>query len=142
MLKFFFNRNSKMITLMETWGLLLTFGWFYRLIPTDQRLTKIGIGIYFLEYLFLKVCALFHWHKEAKRFEGIELHFKKGLIPTAYLMALTSTIGFLTGSEFLLWFSILLLGIIAHVNVILLYLHCKDKNKTPINYFSGNKFKT
>ncbi|MBI4124438.1 MAG: hypothetical protein HY466_00725 [Deltaproteobacteria bacterium] len=141
MLKFFFNRFSKMVVLMEMLGVVFTAGWFYQLLQNPPGgFTKIFFGLYLFEYLFLRLCATVRWHKQARRYEGIELQFKKGMIPASYAMALTSGIGFFTGSALLLWPAVALIGVVAHVNVLLLYLHFKDKNQTPVNYFSGNKF--
>ncbi|MBI4223577.1 MAG: hypothetical protein HY609_01475 [Deltaproteobacteria bacterium] len=130
-----------MVILMEALGVALTAGWLHHLLQNSPGLfTKILFGLYLFEYLFLRLCATVRWHKQARRYEGIELQFKKGMIPASYLMALTSGVGFFTGSSFLLGPAVILIGVVAHVNVILLYLHFKDKNPTPINYFSGNKF--
>ena len=120
--------------------MVFTAGWIFHLLQHPPGWpTKIFLGLYLFEYLFLRLCTTVRWHPRARRYEGIELQFKKGMIPTSYLMALTSAVGFFAGSTLLLWPAVVLIGIIAHVNVILLYLHFKDKNATPINYFSSNK---
>lgn len=119
---------------MEILGVALTIAW----IIQGERIS-IPFGIYLFLYLFLRFCTTVRWHRGAKRYEGIELQFKKAMIPTSYILAMTSGVGFVTGSSILLWLAISLLAIIAHVNCILLTLHYKDKNTTPINYFSGNK---
>lgn len=135
MLKFFFHRFSKVVYLMEILGVLFTVGWIFQ-----TQTIPIPFAIYLSTYLFLRFCTSVRWHKGAKRYEGIELQFKKAMIPTSYIIAITSGVGFFTHSTLFLWLAIPFLVIIAHVNVILLYLHCKDKNTTPINYFSANKF--
>lgn len=137
MLKFFFNRFSKVVYTMEILGVLFTVGWL-----AQTQSISIPFAIYLGEYLFLRFCTTVRWHKGAKRYEGIELQFKKAMIPASYLMAITSGIGFWMGSTLLLWVAIPLLAILAHVNWILIYLYCRDKNTTPINYFSNNKFLT
>lgn len=143
MLKFFFNRFSKVVIAMEIAGILFTAGWIYRwLYESPSLLTKVVMALYVLEYLFLRFCTTKRWYKNADRYEGIELHFKKAMIPTSYMMAAASGVGCFTGSTFLLWPMIVLIGVIAHVNVILLALHYKDKNKTPVNYYSNNKYLT
>lgn len=141
MLHLFFNRFSKMVTFMEVLGVFFTAGWLYKLWQNPPGLfIKVFLGFYVLEYLFLRFCATARWHKQARRYEGIELQFKKGMIPTTYLMALTSGVGFFTGWAILLWPAVLLIGIVAHVNVILLTLHFRDKNTTPVNYYSASKY--
>lgn len=132
MLKFFFDRFSKVVLLMEILGVAWTLGWITR----DPSFL---LMIYVAEYLFLRFCATKRWYRDANRYEGIELQFKKALIPTSYILALVSGVGFFTHSTVLLWMAIPLLGIILHVNILLLYLHHKDSNTTPINFFSGNK---
>lgn len=140
MLKFFFDRYSKMVSLMELLGVVFTLGWVWKLIHTPNTAwTKIFLAIYIAEYLFLRFCETKRWHPAAKRYEGIELHFRKIMIPTSYILAVTSGVGFFAGSGILLWIAIPSLGIMFYVNATLLYLHGKDKNKTPVNYFSGNK---
>lgn len=133
MLKFLFNRFSRVVYAMEIAGIIFTFLWFFRSPP------KIIFGIAVLEYLFLRFCATWRWYKNAKRYEGIGLQFKKAMVPTSYIMAMASGVGYFTGSTLLLWAAIFLLAVILHVNVILLALHYKDKNTTPVNYYSGNK---
>ena len=143
MLKFFFHRLSKVVYAMEVIGLCFTIGWLYQFQPhPPTSLTQILLAIYLAEYGFLRFCATKRWYSNAKRYEGIELQFKKAMVPTSYILALTSGAGLLTGSIILLWLAVLLLGIILHVNVILLTLHYKDKNKTPVNYYSHNKYLT
>ncbi len=134
MLKFFFNRFSKVVTAMEILGVVFTLLWLSKSPP------KILITVYIAQYLFLRFCASWRWHKEAGRYEGIELHFKKVMTATAYLLAITSGVGYGTGSSFLLWVANLVFAFILYVNGTLLYLYYKDKNKTPINFYSGNKF--
>ena len=125
---------------MEILGLIFTLGWLLKLVHAPNAAwTKILFAVYIAEYLFLRFCDTKRWHPAAKRYEGIELHFRKIMIPTSYILALTSGIGFFTGSGILLWLAIPLLGIMFYVNATILYLHGKDKNSTPINYFSGKK---
>lgn len=138
MLKLFFDRYSKVVILMEGAGIFFTIGWIWRWPVT------LLFWIYLFGYLWIRFCAGVRWHKEAKRYEGLELHFKKSLIPASYILAIVSGIGFFGGpsvvSYFLLWMAVILLAVIGHANIILLYLFLKDKNTTPINYFSANKY--
>lgn len=141
MLRFFFDRFSKVVYALEIIGVLFSAGWVDRILqnPSD-RLDSVLVATYLAEYLFLRFCALWRWHPLAKRYEGLELHFKKVMIPTSYILAVFSGIGYFTGAAFPLWLAIALFGIMIYVNITLLYLFRKDKNKTPINYYSGNKF--
>ncbi|MDO8526360.1 MAG: hypothetical protein Q7T03_01585 [Deltaproteobacteria bacterium] len=142
MLKLFFDRYSKIVLLMEIMGVAFTLAWIYKLAqsPDPSRLISILLAIYSVEYVLLRFCASRRLYKNAKRYEGVELHFKKGMIPTSYGMALASLLGFWTGSTILLWVMIFVMGILLYANFTLLYLHCKDKSKTPVNYYSNKKF--
>ncbi|OGQ43139.1 MAG: hypothetical protein A3I70_00540 [Deltaproteobacteria bacterium RIFCSPLOWO2_02_FULL_44_34] len=139
MLKFFFDRFSKVVYTLEVLGVLLTAAWVTHW-TSFSPLTKVLVVIYVTEYLFLRFCTSKRWYQNAKRYEGIELQFKKAIIPTSYILAITSGVGYFTNSTVLLWIAIVLLAVLLHVNVILLYLHSKDKNPTPVNYYSGNKY--
>lgn len=134
MLKLFFDRNSKIAASVEILGVLFTIAWAFRHPP------KILFGVYVTEYLALRFYATFRWHPNAKRHEGLELHFKKILIAVVYLLAISSGIGFWKGYTFMVWFSLPVFTFILYVNTTLITLHFKDKNKTPINYFSHAKF--
>ena len=134
MLKFFFNRFSKVVYAAEIAGVVLTLLWAFQSPP------KILFTLYVGGYLLLRFCATWRWHKQARRYEGIELQFKKMMVPTSYLLALASGLGLGLNSTFLLWIAIPFFAVVGYVNGTLLYLHYKDKNKTPINYFSHNKF--
>jgi len=135
MLKFLFNRFSKVVYAMEILGVALTAAWYWQ-----GPLAKIAFLIYIVEYLLIRFCATKRWYSQAKRYEGIELQFKKAMIPTSYILAITSGLGFSTGSTIMLWAAIFLFAILLHVNVILLYLHYRDKNSTPVNFYSANKY--
>ena len=100
-------------------------------------------------YLFVRICALIRWYpKEERPAEGpkrigIEIHFIKALVPTSYILAITSTfclldIPYLTTG--IVIFADLLMLIVAPVNGIQIYFHLKDKDPFPINYFSLNKY--
>lgn len=136
MLKLLFNRFSKVVYAMEILGVVFTVLWLSKSPP------KVLIAVYIAQYLFLRLCTTRRWYSNAKRYEGIELQFKKAMIPVSYIMAITSGVGYFSGSTILLWVACFLIAIVAHVNVILLYLHYKDKNTTPVNYYSHNKYGT
>ncbi|MBI5299715.1 MAG: hypothetical protein HY877_05425 [Deltaproteobacteria bacterium] len=141
MLKFFFDRFSKVVYAMEILGVFFTLGWLWKMSQSPPSLLiKILMGFYIVEYLLSRFFASMRWHKQAERYEGIELHFKKIMIPISYILAIVSGVGFFTGMTFLLWFAIFVMGVISYVNITLIYLHYKDKNKTPVNYYSHTKY--
>lgn len=141
MIKFFFDRKSLVVKLMEISGLIFTAmlfaaGWYKKLL----FINKLVFLFYLLEYLFIKACAVIHWYKDAERGEGIELQFIKAVVPTSYILALTGFLLLIGAPVALVYFSAFLLAVIAHVNVILLYLHLKDTDSSPVNYYSHNKY--
>lgn len=141
MLRFFFDRFSKVVMLMEILGVIFSALWLSAVWQNPPPLLpKILLAAYVGEYLVLRFCAVWRWHPEARRYEGLELHFKKIMIPASYILAIFSLVGWLANIFFHLWLADAALGIMIYVNLTLLYLHFKDKNETPINYFSGNKF--
>lgn len=141
MLRFFFDRFSKVVVMMEIAGVIFSALWLAEAWQNQPvLLSKILLGTYLGEYLILRFCATWRWHPEAKRYEGLELHFKKIMIPTSYILAIFSLAGWLANIFLHLWLAVALMGIMIYANLTLLYLHGKDKNKTPINYFSGNKY--
>lgn len=141
MLRLFFDRFSKIVIMMEIIGVFFSVLWIAALWQNPPALLpKILAAVYGCEYLVLRFCAIWRWHPEANRYEGLELHFKKVMIPTSYILAIFSGVGYFSGVFFHLWPALALFGVMIYVNLTLLYLHFKDKNKTPVNYFSGGKF--
>lgn len=125
---------------MEILGLIFTACWGTRIYSSETpSLTTTLFSVYLVEYLFLRLCASKRIYRGTPLFEGIGLHFKKAMIPTSYILAIVSSVGLATQATFLLWGAVFLLGLLACVNLILLYLHAKDNNVTPVNTFSKNK---
>lgn len=139
MLKLLFNRFSKIAMVVEWLGIVFTIGWLKQIAHQPTSLTtKIALGVYIGLYLFMRFCTIKRWHKGVKRYSGIEGHFKRIMVGISYALASVSGIGYSTGSTLLLWPGILVIGALAHVNIILLWLHYQDKTTTPINFFSKN----
>ena len=138
MIKFFFNRFSKMVVIMEVIGFLfLVVDFFY--IFSEKSFVKILLFVVVLfEYIFIRFCATKRWHKEVPRFSGIELHLKKAMVPTSYIIAIFAGLAFFGFPVFSYAVAAFVLLVIAHVNVILIYFYLRDKDKTPVNYFTGN----
>lgn len=116
---------------------------------------KICFFLYIFEYLFIRFFASVKCYDSAgmarlqprtfslfpvgKTYEGIELQFKKAMVPTSYIIPIFGLLLLLGTPSFFLYLAVLLLTVIAHVNVILLYFHLKDKETLPVNYFTHNK---
>ncbi len=132
MLKFFFNRFSIMVKISEAAGFLLLL-WLGRKIFFFEASTssKILFVCTASLYLFIRTCAMIHWHRDAKRFTGIELQFKKALVPVAYIMTIFNAAALVASLTPFLAAEFLLLLFMAHVNVILLWLFWKDDETLP-----------
>lgn len=142
MLALFFNRFSKVVYAMEFLGLLLwsivAYQAFVGHLTSPQNYT---VTITLALYGFLRFCATFRFYKNAPCCSGIELHFKKAMVPTSYIMAISGLCTIFYPSAVFLGFAILLLTFLAHVNVILLYLRHRDTDPTPVNFLSkGDDF--
>lgn len=158
MLRFFFNRESKVVMAMEIIGLfflsLIVIEW-WSAVKTAG--VKTALFLYILIYLIIRAFASLSWYDknglnrlfppklkikapaEGEKYQGIELQFKKAMVPTSYILAIFS--GLLLGGApgWILYIAVFLLIVIVHVNFILLYFHIKDKETLPINYFTHNK---
>lgn len=141
MLSFFFNRKSKVVLLMEAIGVALMIFVSLRIFSTcGHSLTKILLVLVLMEYAFLRTCAGIRWYRNSARFSGIELQFKKALVPTSYILSVAGFCLLVGPSVVVLSFSFVLISVVAHVNVILIYFHIKDDDQTPSNFFSSGRF--
>lgn len=140
MLKLLFNRFSKAVYAAEAAGVVLTLLWM-REMRIDSPTAGEGVlfALYLLAYLFLRFCATKRWHPRERRFEGLELHFKKIMIPTSYILVTASAVGWLGGVYLHLLATLIFLGIMVYVNATLLYLWHRDPSQTPVNYYSCGK---
>lgn len=97
-------------------------------------------GAYFLFtilVLLLTVIRFYPWHRRWGRGIGLEVHFEKTLVPTAYILVATNLVmAFWPRALFMVFFSCALLVVIQSVNCILLYFHGRDRQKLPPHYFS------
>ena len=140
MIGFLFNHRSKTLYIVEALGII-------GLAAIAWRMTTMECGwlawlLYALVIIlcgFVRFCTTKHWYKDAERYEGIELHLKKSLSPTVYIAFLGSLLFIIVPSPVVLGIMVFLLAVIAHVNAILIYLHLRDTQDLPVNYFSGNK---
>lgn len=141
MIKLLFYHRSPLIAVIEALGAvaIVAVGVRAQAIGSDS-LTWFALAAVIAEYLFIRYCATRRWHANAQRYEGIELQFKKGMVPTAYIILIGSALfQFIPHASTLIIMAILL-AVVGHVNVILLYLKRRDREQLPVNYFSHNKF--
>lgn len=149
MLKLFFSKESPIVYAMEAVGVvslfvLLAKRWW----GGRAAITQVLFVVYIAEYIFLRFCTTWKWYKTAPSphrpiassrsitYPGIVSQFKYAMVPASYILVITN-VWLLSGLPSpMLYFSTLLLAAITHVNVILLYLHFKDSDPTPANYYT------
>lgn len=159
MLKFFFNKNSKIVYVMEALGIAcLVFFLATGRIGSETIPSKILFWFFVLEYLFIRFFASVQWynnegrkklgfniqnifkgHNKGSRYRGIELQFKKALVPTAYIIPVFSILILLTLPISVLYIAVILMAVIIHVNIILIYFYIKDNETLPVNFYTHNK---
>jgi len=137
MLRLFFNRASPIVSILELLGLtgMITaiVSWFQ---DPSWNIKVLLFGIMLFFYLFIRICYLIRWYPDQGRDIGIEVHFKKCLVPTSYIITVMM-LGFLPSWETpFLVLANLLLSIIVFVNGIIIGFHFKDKETLPINALS------
>jgi hypothetical protein len=158
-LKFFFNKESKVMYAVEILGILCLLGLIITWWPSGKStLSKIIFFIFFIEYLFIRFFASikcyddegqkkFNLNIESLRlfpfgitYKGIELQLKKAMVPTSYILPLFCGLLLIGAPSWILYIGVLLLAVIIHVSIILLFFYIKDNEKLPVNYFTHNKY--
>lgn len=94
-------------------------------------------------YAFLRLCDLIPWYPGEPRGAGLEVHFKKTMVPVSYLLVITSLAGLFHFSllfKGLSLFSIFITSVFILINVVLIFFYGRDRDPLPINYFSRNKY--
>jgi len=141
MIGLIFGRFSTAVKVMEGAGLCLTPFAIFRARLADAGAWHYGsIAAILAIYAFIRFCASVRWYKGVPRYFGIELQFKKALVPTAYTMTIAFALYTVLGWLGFLLAGAFLLAVVAHVDVILLYFHFRDPDKTPVNFYSSGKF--
>ncbi|MFH1653995.1 MAG: hypothetical protein ABIE74_08045 [Pseudomonadota bacterium] len=136
MLRFLFNRDSKFITIIEIAAIV---GGCYLVLNhlivknTDAWL----FAITWSSYAFLKFCTLKRWHNKSRRESGIGLHFKKAIVATNYILAISNWLYVAFQQSSIFWVSIILLAVIIHVNLILIYINSRYHSHNPANFLSA-----
>lgn len=142
MLKFFFNRESLIVRLMEILG-IMAFGIFvWRYYQTPSR-TLFFLSFLFAGYAFIRLCDIIPWHQAKNRQTGIRVHFQKAVVPCTYILAITNLTCLLNipyASTLFMILGLLMTSAVLSVNVILVYFYFKDKDPLPINHFSSNSY--
>ncbi len=148
MLKILFNRSSSVVRFLELIGALGSVLY----LKHNLHLISLNTGLFLFllaTYFFIRFCDLKNWypredrsrHKEAKI--GIEVHFHKALVPTSYILAITSffcLLGLPFITPAILVIADLMMSVVVLVNGILICFHKRDKDSLPVNYFSSNQY--
>lgn len=143
MLRFFFNRKSPVVRLVELGGVigmacfLATDAWW----QTWGVFPKIGLGAVLACYLFLRFCGSVRWYPRTDQRSagvplGIEIHCTKMIVAGAYALALAALWLWAGGWPWLLWLLVPALGFPTYVTSMLLWFHCTDRDETPVNFYS------
>ena len=141
MINLLFDRFSKVVLAMEIVGIpLMAMATVRLLLGRPSPLTSTLLALVIAEYAFIRYCASRRWYRSAPRWSGIEKHLKKALVPTSYIIAILGAALLFFPSALLLGIAAFLLAVVAHVNIILLYFHLRNKDETPANYYSGGAF--
>lgn len=139
MLKFLFDKDSKLILAVEAVSIFgaVMIG----LAILHGKINDTSILFFCLNhaiYLFIRYCSFKRWHPNRSRTAGIGLHFKKAIIPTAYILAFTNWLYILNQNSWALFAGTALLLFLVHVNIVLLFIHHRYNDQTPANLFSSS----
>ncbi len=150
-----FHRDAVTLKVLEGLGLFFSVLYLFEAKP-ESAVSWVLFFVILISYAFIRFCVFNDWYPNTDRsFHlhspkqergnkiGIEVHFKKSLVPCVYILFFSSLvalfkIAWLT--QALLFFASLLLLSVVSVNIILIYFHLKDKDPLPMNYFSSNQY--
>jgi hypothetical protein len=134
----FFHHESLVVRIVEiaSAGLLLSALVSLFLRPHSPA-TAVALILTALLYVFLRWCASKRWYDNAPRSAGIELQFCKSMTATAYILTIAGVWFRIAPGVAPYAIAVLLLAVLAHVNAILITLHRRDRDPTPVNAFSA-----
>lgn len=140
-LRFFFHPKSLFPKLLEVLGLFLlggslgiSFG------GTTTACQDILLGIITMMTLFIWGCALKRWYPGSSRHEGIGKHFTNIVVALGYILTFSLGCFLLTKHALALIIGFFPVAFITYVNAMLLWLHAKDDDTTPVNFYSAGKY--
>jgi len=141
MIGILFNRFSYAVIAAEAAGTVLFAAGAARIVLTGGGLISFALIVACaVMFAFIRYCTSVRWYRGVPKYSGIELQFKKAMVPASYallvcgawLLALPSAVPIAVLAFVLL--------VVAHVNVILIYLHRRDRDVTPVNFYSSGAF--
>lgn len=141
MIKLLFGRFSLAVKIAEAAGALMALVALIRSIAAGAGAWRIALTAAAIAlYAFIRFCATARWYRDVPRYSGIELQFKKALVPTGYTMSICFALYLLSGWTLWLVICDAFLVVVAHVNVILLYFHYRDRDPTQVNLYTSGRF--
>lgn len=102
--------------------------------------TTIATGVVWWGYAFMRLCSVVHWHRDARRGEGIEQQFMQVAVAAVYGLLVATLAAVAHIGQFLIYVVAVVLAAVSAINATLLYLFHKDDSTLPINYYSHKKY--
>jgi len=140
MINFLFDRFGWMVRFMEGVGAIGAY-LFLQLFHWKEGITfaESLFLLVLVQHIFFRVCDSISWYPNEGRQLGIEVHFKKALVPSSYALALTAWTCLFGFQLPLLILANLVLFFMTMVNIIQIWFHFHDKEDLPVNYFTSNR---
>ncbi len=141
MLHFLTDRNSKFVKLVEFAGVILFCCVVIFKKGPHAAAYAPSLAIFFGLYLAIRFCATWNWYrkfvlpKPVNEF-GIRVHLRKTLVTTAYLLLIVSGLLLVGVGVWATWVASLIYVGALYVNLTLIYMHLRDNDSTPPNFFS------
>jgi hypothetical protein len=120
------------------WVLLAAF-WYWDRWATLSLPMHIALGVSWSGYIFVRLCSLVHWHRNAQRGEGLEQHFMQMGVVASYAWAITNLVAAAHFFTLLIYLVAAVLATVSAINATLLYIYNKDRSTVPINFYSHRK---
>lgn len=100
----------------------------------------VALLVSWIGYLFIRFCSMVHWHKNARRGEGIEQHFIQMKVVAVYGFLIATITALIHVPLVLIYPVAAILTVVSAINATMLYLYRKDTSTVPTNYYSHRKF--
>ena len=134
-MKFLYDWNSWFLKFMKiSGGLWIIFATIIN--HGSKGYNQIPYFITLLTLLFLYYCASKKWYNGHPKQAGIGMHFQRSMVAGSYLFPLLAIANW-WNMTWILWILTILSILVAHINVYLLAIHFKDKDKTNPQMYAG-----
>ena len=141
MLNLLTDRSSKFVRVVEIAGLVLFPFVIYFQWSAHNSLYRYSVACFFALYLLLRFCATWNWYRKfnlpkPKDEIGIRVHLKKTLVATSYVLLISNALLLKGFGAWVVWIACAIFVGALYVNLTLIYMHLRDSDKTPPNFFS------